>query len=1173
MTSYRPSGTGVGYGSQDSNDTPSIARVLYDAPAMMSHPRVIHTMGVYKGGIAGAKFILKGASSLEVGEFALSELKRFWKRGLGEAQQSYEFGRGASEITYEEEDGLLRLSHLRAFLPTDCRVLLRDGAYVGVRIRGAKSGDGQNRDLWGPGALPAKGFWMSHNRRYSRWYGWPRLFGMWRPWRRLAGKDGAEDTVDGAFFRFGFSPPIGRYPNDDKMPNARTYGAGQTTDWRRNSDLMREMLEAITARGLVALSSERDEKGEYKWGVDWPTGSLDGSGMLEYTGTLEDAISLGGGVPPEIVEASETGSGYSGRQIPLEAFLAGQQRNAEEAVEAWQRQIGDPLLLWNFGPDAWAVVEVEDLLESRLRQQGGTPGKEAPGQPGQPQPQGGAPKPPEEPKGAQQFATGASSGAGHWVTLENDQHVWIGGDGSFHPKGPPRGEGGNAKAAFHNLKGIAKASKASKANPKPSEGGTDGRRTGGAGASGQSAKTSGPVAQATGGPGSPGASGGGDAASKPAGDKTARSVPADIGEVNKRLDRFESFFRAKGQDQVADWMGDLRDHINEVGTEESLRALGKDRGAGDGKQVQYGGINTEDSPNWASSGDFIASYLDRAGITPLVGQRPDKDVPVIHSQTNDDPFKGKRGKKAIDFQPVGPAYDDKLQESKDLPGLESTEDIAEVMGRKITHLTPDVSAKMDEKYGKDQWIIKTYGDYAFAGQGIFFPQRIAQISQDARNTIWAAGAEVAKHGFALDRNKDGKVIGLKHENGDRYEFGSKEYEKTIDGDVRQWGDKAAAAAANEKGAELPFSGKDFMVQPAFAAVGVSDQDRKDGTTIAPGEGRVHLVVRNGKAEVIPHATWIKGESLPVVFENDDTRAMARAAQDAIDKLPEAARAGQIYAPDVLKTVDGYKVVELNASVEYGGSGYLSDNPLVIDSFVSHLTDREPAHVRFIRKLLSDRKKSKGREGEQFSTGWDESKVKRDAIGEFAKKGESPVKIRTPEEAAAWGKGHFRKIIDSLTADERESLEAYGQGTFIGINGSLRNGHKGGFDGDIKSLDSVMAKSKTPESVVVYRGVKAEVLDGLAEGDVFRDPGYLSTSLRPEVAKFFREENMDGMTLAIKVPAGSHGIYLDAGARDDHDQAEFVLPRKSRLKIVRRDGSHVVAVLLPNRKLRRRAKDA
>lgn len=148
-----------------------------------------------------------------------------------------------------------------------------------------------------------------------------------------------------------------------------------------------------------------------------------------------------------------------------------------------------------------------------------------------------------------------------------------------------------------------------------------------------------------------------------------------------------------------------------------------------------------------------------------------------------------------------------------------------------------------------------------------------------------------------------------------------------------------------------------MAQPAFPVVGITNEERAQGVTFKRGqEGRVHIVTRNGKAELVSHGTWLKMEPLPVVFENDDTRAMAKAALEAINALPETERGGQIYAPDVVKTKDGYRVVEANPANEAGASGYLQDNPLIMDSYAAQLTGREPMHVKFIRRLLTERKK-------------------------------------------------------------------------------------------------------------------------------------------------------------------------------------------------------------------------
>lgn len=497
----------------------------------------------------------------------------------------------------------------------------------------------------------------------------------------------------------------------------------------------------------------------------------------------------------------------------------------------------------------------------------------------------------------------------------------------------------------------------------------DGRTDRGAG-SGRDAEpppeAGGPLEGKAGGPGHPGGGRGGKAGGEPAGDRAARRVPASRHEVNRRLDRFAKLFRARGNDQLAGWMEQLRSHVNEVGTDAALRELGEEvKEAGGPKAAQYEG-------GWDSMGDFAEAYLDRHGITPVFqAGSVNPEEPLISSLTpseSDEAAAAAARKSAGDFVPADPSWGaDKLQEAQHLPGLESSEDVGAIMGRPVTHLTPDVLAKMDERYGAGKWVVKPYGDEAYAGFGIFFPQRVAQISQDARDTLWASGAELAKYGFGHLRDDRGQVVGIKHRGGDEYRFGTPQYEQIIQGDARVWADRAAAAAPNEHAPHLPGRDMDvggktahvagqYMAQPAFAAVGVSDADRAAGRTIAPGEGRVHIVTRDGKAEVVPHATWVKGEWLPVVFESDDTRAMARAAVDAINALPESERQGQVYAPDVLRAEGGYKVVEANPSAAGGASGYLGDSPFVIDSYVSHVTGREPMHVRFIRRLLSARAK-------------------------------------------------------------------------------------------------------------------------------------------------------------------------------------------------------------------------
>jgi phage portal protein BeeE len=481
-------------------------------------------------------------------------------------------------------------------------------------------------------------------------------------------------------------------------------------------------------------------------------------------------------------------------------------------------------------------------------------------------------------------------------------------------------------------------------------GGASGSGTvgGGTGRSGDAPPANGGrVAEPAGGPGAAPGGGGGGGGGQPAGDAAAGRVPADPEVIDRRIGRYSALFRSRGQHEAAGWLDKLREHVKSVGAGAALESLGPERGGGPGAQYEGG---------WDSMGDFARAYLGRHGVTLVgtSGETADGGKPLISSAA---PKYGGSGSHpaAGSFLPRDPTLANKLEEAKKLPGLETSEDLGVVTGGKpVTHLTPDVTAKLDEKYGPGKWIVKAYGDDAAAGYGIFFPQRAAQVAQDARDTLWAAGEHLARYGFELRRDAGGTVVGLRHAGGEEYAFGTPHYGHAIYGDVRHWGDRAAAAAPHERGAELPGGGKEFMAQPAFPVVGVSEAERAAGKTIAPGEGRVHVVTRNGRAEVVPHATWIKGEHLPVVFESEETRAMAKAAEDAVNALPESERKGQIYAPDVVKTEAGYAVVEANPANHTGSSGYLGDNPFVIDAYVSHLTGRDPAHVRFVRRLLTAR---------------------------------------------------------------------------------------------------------------------------------------------------------------------------------------------------------------------------
>ncbi len=372
-----------------------------DIEAMLTHPAVRQALNYFKGGIAGAEFWggphpdnaedEKGLpicpDNPNVGRFVKEQLERLWDRAVPHLQTSYEHGWIGSEQVYEDDAGVMKWDCLHTFSPRDTYLLTQDFHPVGIRIKNVQNSNAI--DLWMAGEnVPAKGLWYAHQPRYNNYYGQSQLFAAWRPWRRLASKDALETVIDGALYRLGYQGPIARFPDEDLIgpagtPNTTLDSQGRPRRYAR--DVMRQIAEQYKAGGSVALPSKRDPvHGEYLYALDIPTSTLTGiSELIDAAKDLRDQITQGIGVPPELLQAEESGSGYSGRRIPLESFLSNQQQIADAFLRLFVDQIIRPLVRWNFG-DVRFNVQVKSLIKTRTKAAAaGNPQQQNP-QPGQP---------------------------------------------------------------------------------------------------------------------------------------------------------------------------------------------------------------------------------------------------------------------------------------------------------------------------------------------------------------------------------------------------------------------------------------------------------------------------------------------------------------------------------------------------------------------------------------------------------------------------------------------------------------------------------------------------------------------------------------------------------------------------------------------------------------------
>ena len=375
-------------------DMPQIT-LRRDLEFMQMHPVVMTALEYYKSGIAGAEFWggpdhanpmnAEGkpiSPDPKVAQFVLAHAERFWQRGVPLLQEGgYPYGWAAGEHLYKETGGMMVWSHLKDFHPNDAFVLTEKYQPVGVRIKNIR--EKQPVDLWfASGTIPAKAAWYPHRPRFTQFYGRSQLIGAWRPWRRLGWRDAVEQVIDAAIYRAGYKGPIVRHPPEDMqtaksgIPATQADEAGKSR--RSARDVARQIVEWAKAGAGFTLSSAQyppAQGGGNKWDIEFPDHVMDVRPLIEAARYLEDQIMLGIGVPPELVKAGGTGSGYSGRSIPREAFLDGQQHIANAMLQIFVEQVIRPLVLWNFG-DVPFEISCKSLLKTQAQDKGTMPGEE-----------------------------------------------------------------------------------------------------------------------------------------------------------------------------------------------------------------------------------------------------------------------------------------------------------------------------------------------------------------------------------------------------------------------------------------------------------------------------------------------------------------------------------------------------------------------------------------------------------------------------------------------------------------------------------------------------------------------------------------------------------------------------------------------------------------------------
>ena len=92
--------------------------------------------------------------------------------------------------------------------------------------------------------------------------------------------------------------------------------------------------------------------------------------------------------------------------------------------------------------------------------------------------------------------------------------------------------------------------------------------------------------------------------------------------------------------------------------------------------------------------------------------------------------------------------------------------------------------------------------------------------------------------------------------------------------------------------------------------------------------------------------------------------------------------------------------------------------------------------------------------------------------------------------------------------------------------------------------------RTPEDMKVARFVRGDVAGMMTPGATFKDNGYVSTTINPDLA-FESFEGEADWKIHIEVPKGSKALYI-AEKSEYPWEKELLLPRGSQMKVTGKD---------------------
>jgi len=330
---------------------------LWTSRQMLSDPTVRFALVIRNAAVSAARISVTSPKE-EVRQFVENQWHQIWGRHQTKLMRTKETGYGAYEMLYKEEksSGRLVVEGVKEFAPQDVRAIRLYGKPAGFRLhnRNLVRSDPRREHSVRYIKFP-RGLWLSYDSRYESMYGRSVMRNAYAPWFEKWMNHGAKKSQQMRMIKDAYPQLVGWYDQNEKirLPDNTIVTA---------QNVMRSLLANLHTAGVMTLPSNMNDQNHRKWDVTRLPDAGDPSRMFRWTDELNEDIYRGMSVPSEIISAASSGSGYSGRSIPMAVFLQSCQQEFNEYMTAIDEQVIRPLVMLNFGDDDYEMEPMSLLM-------------------------------------------------------------------------------------------------------------------------------------------------------------------------------------------------------------------------------------------------------------------------------------------------------------------------------------------------------------------------------------------------------------------------------------------------------------------------------------------------------------------------------------------------------------------------------------------------------------------------------------------------------------------------------------------------------------------------------------------------------------------------------------------------------------------------------------------